>query len=90
MMEGTRLAEENQIDFIPAVDGGSVIDCCKIVSAQAKLDKDIWEYEYTDHKHTTECIPMGAVVTAFGTGAEMNSGAVITKEELLEILNECK
>lgn len=26
-----------------AYGGGSVSDCCKIVSAQAKLDKDIWE-----------------------------------------------
>lgn len=55
-----------------AYGGGSVIDCCKIVSAQAKLDKDIWELEYTDHKQPAEFIPMGAVVTAFGTGAEMN------------------
>ena len=58
-----------------------MIDCCKIVSAQAKLDQDIWELEYTDHKQPTEFIPMGAVVTAFGTGAEMNNGAVITNEE---------
>lgn len=26
-----------------AFGGGSVIDCCKIVSAQAKLAQDIWE-----------------------------------------------
>lgn len=81
VLEGAKLAKENQIDFILAVGGGSVIDCCKIVSAQAKSDKDIWELEYTDHKRPTEFIPMGAVVTAFGTGAEMNNGAVITNEE---------
>ncbi|MBQ9608004.1 MAG: iron-containing alcohol dehydrogenase [Lachnospiraceae bacterium] len=79
--EGARLAKENSIDFILAVGGGSVIDCCKIVSAQAKLDKDIWDYEYAEHGAPTEFIPMGAVVTAFGTGAEMNNGAVITNEE---------
>ena len=81
VLEGAKLAKEHQIDFILAVGGGSVIDCCKIVSAQAKLDGDIWEMEYTDHEQPTEFIPMGAVVTAFGTGAEMNNGAVITNEE---------
>ena len=81
VQEGAVLAKEKNIDFILAVGGGSVIDCCKIISAQAKLDKDIWELEYTDQKQPTEFIPMGAVVTAFGTGAEMNNGAVITNEE---------
>ncbi len=28
-----------------AYGGGSVIDCCKIVSAQTKLSEDIWEME---------------------------------------------
>ena len=37
--------------------------------------------EMTDHQFPTEVIPMGAVVTASGTGAEMNGGAVITNEE---------
>ena len=81
VQEGARLAKENRIDFILAVGGGSVIDCCKVVSAQAKLDKDIWDYEYAEHGAPTEFIPMGAVLTAFGTGAEMNNGAVITNEE---------
>lgn len=81
VQEGAKLAREYKIDFILAVGGGSVIDCCKIVSAQTKLDADIWDYEYAEHKIPTEFIPMGAVVTAFGTGAEMNNGAVITNQE---------
>ena len=81
VQEGAKLAQEEKIDFILAVGGGSVIDCCKIVSAQAKADQDIWEMEYTDHRQPTAFIPMGAVVTAFDTGAEMNNGAVITNEE---------
>ena len=81
VQEGADLAREKQIDFILAVGGGSVIDCCKIISAQAKTEKDIWEMEFTDHEYPTEFIPMGAVVTASGTGAEMNNGAVITHEE---------
>ena len=81
VQEGAKLAKENRIDFILAVGGGSVIDCCKIVSAQAKLNEDIWELEYGKGGRPSEFIPMGAVVTAFGTGAEMNNGAVITNEE---------
>ena len=81
VQEGAALAKEKNIDFILAVGGGSVIDCCKIVSAQAKMDADIWEFEYAEHGSPSDFIPMGAVVTAFGTGAEMNNGAVITKTE---------
>ena len=81
VQEGAKLAKEQKIDFILAVGGGSVIDCCKIVAAQAKTDKDLWEMEMTEHQFPTEVLPMGAVVTASGTGAEMNGGAVITNEE---------
>lgn len=79
--EGAQLAKENKVDFILAAGGGSVIDCCKIVSAQALSEEDIWTLEYEKHGAPTEFIPMGAVVTAFGTGAEMNNGAVITNTE---------
>ena len=81
VQEGARLARENRIDFILAVGGGSVIDCCKVVSAQARTDEDLWELETVKHGGPADLIPMGAVVTAFGTGAEMNNGAVITNEE---------
>lgn len=81
VQEGAKLAKEKRIDFILAVGGGSVIDCCKIVAAQAKTDKDLWEMEMTDHQFPTDVLPMGAIVTASGTGAEMNGGAVITNEE---------
>lgn len=81
VQEGARLAKENQIDFILAVGGGSVIDCCKVISAQAKLEEDLWDLEYTKGRMPVDFIRMGAVVTAFGTGAEMNRGAVITNEE---------
>ena len=81
VQEGAKLAESEHIDFILAVGGGSVIDCCKIVAAQARTDKDLWEMEMTEHKFPTDVLPMGAIVTASGTGAEMNGGAVITNEE---------
>lgn len=81
VQEGARLVRDNGIDFILAVGGGSVIDCCKIVSAQARMDEDVWDAWYVHHRLPTEFVPMGAVVTASGTGAEQNNGAVITHEE---------
>lgn len=81
VQEGAALARRRHVDFILAVGGGSVIDCCKVISSQTKLSKDIWELEFVDHIIPSEGVPMGAVVTAAGTGAEMNRGAVITHEE---------
>ena len=83
VQEGARLAREHRVDFILAVGGGSVIDCCKVISAQAMAEEDLWAMEYQSGKFPSAGIPMGAVVTASGTGAEMNAGAVITYEEKL-------
>ena len=81
VQEGAQLVRERQVDFILAVGGGSVVDCCKVISAQAVVDEDIWAMEYQSGKFPTAGIPLGAVVTASGTGAEMNAGAVITCED---------
>lgn len=81
VQKGAALVKERQVDFILAVGGGSVIDCCKVISAQAVLEVDIWELEYSKGRFPTSGIPIGAIVTASGTGAEMNSGAVITHED---------
>ena len=82
VQEGAALARKEQVDYILAVGGGSVIDCCKILAAQARTEDDIWEMEFVRHQFPVDAIPVGAVVTASGTGAEMNGGAVITNERL--------
>lgn len=81
VQEGAQLAKNEHVDYILAVGGGSVIDCCKIISVQSQLDEDIWNLEYQKGQFPTAFIPLGVVVTASGTGAEMNGGAVITYEE---------
>ena len=81
VQEGAALARKEQVDLILAVGGGSVSDCCKVISAQAGVDEDLWELENTKHIFPTKLIPLGTVVTVFGTGSEMNAGAVITHEE---------
>ena len=81
VQEGAKLARDNHIDLILAVGGGSVSDCCKIVSAQANLDEDIWEMQTVKHALPNKFIPLGTIATVFGTGSEMNNGAVITNED---------
>ena len=81
VQEGAALARENDVDLILAVGGGSVSDCCKVVSAQAMLGEDLWEFEYAKHDRPSKFIPLGTIVTVFGTGSEMNNGAVITHED---------
>ena len=79
--EGAKAAKDNGVDFILAVGGGSVIDCCKIISAQSQTDEDIWDMFYNEKRIPSKFLPIGAIVTASGTGAEQNNGAVITNED---------
>ena len=81
VQEGAALAKKENVDFILAVGGGSVSDCCKIVASQAMYDEDIWNMEFVDHKFPQKALPFGVIVTVSGTGSEQNAGAVITNEE---------
>lgn len=79
--EGAKIVRENKVDFILAVGGGSVIDCCKALSAQACYEEDLWEMEYENQQMPDRFVPMGAIVTASGTGAEMNCRGIITNQK---------
>ena len=72
------LVRKEQISFILAVGGGSVIDGSKYVAAAALYDGDGWNI--LTHKHTVQrAVPLGAVLTLPATGSESNTGAVITR-----------
>lgn len=82
LLEGIKIARENEIDFILAVGGGSVIDYSKALSASINLDGDPWEHYYLKQEECTcKPIPVGSILTMVGTGSEMNGGAVITNTE---------
>ena len=81
LIEGCKVARENNVDFILAVGGGSTIDYAKAVSVSAWYDGDAWErfwVKQEDPKPSERIIPVGAVLTMAGTGSEMNGGSVIT------------
>ena len=83
VLEGAKLAKDNQADWILGIGGGSVMDCCKAVSMAAVSEKDIWE-EYWAKPGVVDFtpLPLGVIVTVAGTGSECNGGAVITNEKL--------
>lgn len=76
---GIDLCREEEVDFILAVGGGSVIDSAKAIAAGALYDGDFWDY-YQDGE-VEEALPLGTVVTISAAGSEGSADSVITKEE---------
>ena len=82
LLEGCKIAKENNVDLILAVGGGSVCDYAKAVSVSAFCEDDPWEKYYLRMEDAdNKIIPVGCVLTMVGTGSEMNGGAVITNHE---------
>ncbi|MDZ5472052.1 iron-containing alcohol dehydrogenase [Bacillus sp. 31A1R] len=81
--KGVEICKTNQVDFLLAVGGGSVIDCTKLIAAGAKYDGDAWDL-VTKKAFAHEALPFGTVLTLAATGSEMNSGSVITNWETNE------
>lgn len=82
VLRGAETVKRENVDFILAVGGGSVMDCVKIISSAAKAPKDYWEMFFEDRQAVTGGTPWGAIVTLSGTGSEMNGGAGITNNAL--------
>lgn len=82
LMEGVKIARENQVDLLLAVGGGSCCDYAKAVSVSVHCDEDPWEKYYIRFEEPVcPIVPVGCVLTMVGTGSEMNGGAVITNHE---------
>lgn len=81
--KGVEICKKENIDFILAAGGGSVIDCTKAIAAGAKYDGDAWDL-VTKKAPVKEALPFGTVLTIAATGSEMNSGSVITNWETKE------
>lgn len=83
VLEGAKLAKENDVSLLLGIGGGSVMDCCKAISIAAHYDGDVWEdFWKRPGVFDFEPLPLGVIVTVAGTGSECNGGAVITNEEL--------
>ena len=89
LMKAVAIIKEQNIDFILAVGGGSVIDGVKFISAAAHFDGnpiDILQKRIMTTDLTT-IVPFGTILTLPATGSEMNSGGVITIKSTQEKLS---
>jgi alcohol dehydrogenase YqhD (iron-dependent ADH family) len=78
--EGIELCRKENVDFLLAVGGGSVLDSAKAIGYGLVNDGDVWDfYEHT--RKARGCMSMGVVVTIAAAGSEMSSSSVITNEE---------
>ena len=79
--EIVKLSRENEISFILAIGGGSVIDTAKAVAIGVH-NTDIWSFfEGVNHDSPVIEIRIGVILTIPAAGSETSSTAVITNDE---------
>jgi len=84
LLNALKIIKDENITFLLAVGGGSVIDGTKFLSAAALFEGETpWDI-LSKNISSLKGLPFGTVLTLPATGSEMNSGAVITREETKE------
>ena len=79
--EGIDLVRRENLDFILALGGGSVIDTAKAIAFGAVYEGDFWEV-FTGMGDMPEApLPIGTVLTIAAAGSEGSPNCVITQEE---------
>ncbi|WOT04944.1 iron-containing alcohol dehydrogenase [Shewanella youngdeokensis] len=81
LMQAVSIIKEQDIDFLLAVGGGSVIDGTKFVAAAALFEGEPWDILLSWGTKVTKAMPFGSVLTLPATGSEMNSASVVTRKE---------
>lgn len=77
--KGIRLARNEQVDFILAVGGGSVIDSAKAIALGVGYKGDVWDF-FEKTREADNVLPVGVILTIAAAGSESSNGAVITNE----------
>ena len=80
---GIETCQKNDIDFILAAGGGSVIDCAKAIGFGTLYNGDIWDV-YLRKDDATISLPIGVIITLAATGTETNGNSVISNDETSE------
>jgi alcohol dehydrogenase YqhD (iron-dependent ADH family) len=77
--KGIDIVKKENLGFILAVGGGSVMDSAKAIALGAVNEGDVWEF-FERKRTACEAMPVGAVVTIPASGSEGSNSCVITDE----------
>lgn len=83
-MQAVEIVKKENIDFLLAVGGGSVLDGTKFISAASHYEGDDPYDMVSKCAPLDKVLPLGAVITLPATGSEMNSGCVISRKSTQE------
>ena len=87
LMKAVDICKTQNIDFILAVGGGSIIDGTKFIATAAKFEgEDAWDILRKKAKNLPIPIDFATVLTLPATASEMNNGAVISRRDRQEKL----
>lgn len=78
--EGAKIARAENVDFVFAVGGGSVIDSAKGIAIAACHDFDIWDI-YSGKQQLKRALPNANILTLAAAGSETSRFTVLTNEE---------
>lgn len=78
--DGIDLCKKNNLDFILAVGGGSVIDSAKAIAMGVCYDGDFWDF-YSGKASPKKALPVGTILTIAAAGSEGSGDSVITKKD---------
>ncbi|HBU45990.1 MAG TPA: alcohol dehydrogenase, partial [Porphyromonadaceae bacterium] len=82
LRKAIEVGKSENINYLLAVGGGSVLDGTKLIAAGIASDEDAWDIVLKGVAEKQ--IPFASVLTVPATGSEMNGGAVITRAETRE------
>ena len=80
VVDGLKLLQENDCDFVISLGGGSPHDCAKGIALVAANGGHIREYEGVDVSEKPQ-FPLVAINTTAGTASEITRFCIITDEE---------
>lgn len=86
LMKAVEICKTQNIDFILAVGGGSIIDGTKFIATAAKFEgEDAWDI-LSKKERLPKPMDFASVLTLPATASEMNNGAVISRRDRQEKL----